>query len=100
MTGTCDCCERENVPLGHGYVTGIETYYCYLCAGESDPDPYGELEDVPQTLSQVAADIGRRARENREARDYAALRRMTDDEFDDARAREETSQDIVGNKFA
>jgi hypothetical protein len=45
MIGTCDCCERPNVPLSHCMPYGIETYACYLCRGEDNLDPYGELEE-------------------------------------------------------
>lgn len=45
----CDCCDRQNVPVSHL----TETYCgdvtaCYLCQGEDDPDPYGELEEEPR----------------------------------------------------
>jgi hypothetical protein len=38
--GSCDCCDRQNVPVTSGDVTA-----CFICQGEDDPDPYGELED-------------------------------------------------------
>lgn len=44
MIGSCDCCERTNVPISRGEVTGIETYACFICQGDTDPDPYGEME--------------------------------------------------------
>lgn len=46
MIGTCECCDRQNVPVSHiDIVFGIEAFACYLCQGEADPDPYGELEN-------------------------------------------------------
>lgn len=44
--GSCDCCDRTNVPISRGEVTGIETYACFICQGDTDPDPYGEMEAV------------------------------------------------------
>jgi hypothetical protein len=43
--GNCDCCDRRNVPVSHL----TETYCgdvtaCFLCQGDTDPDPYGEVE--------------------------------------------------------
>lgn len=46
MIGSCDCCDRQKVPVIHGFVTGIETFQCYLCQGETDPDPHSELEEL------------------------------------------------------
>lgn len=42
--GSCDCCDRQNVPVAHL----TETYCgdvtaCYICQGDDDPDPYGEV---------------------------------------------------------
>jgi hypothetical protein len=51
MIGTCECCDRQNVPTSHiDTAFGIEAFACYLCQGETDPDPYGETtrsERVP-----------------------------------------------------
>lgn len=48
MIGNCDCCDRENIPVSHfkptfAYPEGVA---CYLCQGDTDPDPYGELEMI------------------------------------------------------
>lgn len=51
MIGACDCCSRQEVPLSHFNVDGEggpEAFVCYLCQGENDPDPYGELEGSPK----------------------------------------------------
>lgn len=46
MTGTCECCDRQNVPISHiDRVFGIEAFACYICLHETDPDPYGELKE-------------------------------------------------------
>lgn len=48
MIGNCDCCDRENLPVSMVNVPG-EPVACYLCQGDSNHDPYGELErDSPQ----------------------------------------------------
>jgi hypothetical protein len=47
MIGTCEICDRQNVPVSHiDTVFGIEAFACYLCLCEDDPDPYGELQPV------------------------------------------------------
>jgi hypothetical protein len=44
IIGTCECCDRTGVPLSRiNQVFGIETFACYVCLGDTDPDPYGEL---------------------------------------------------------
>lgn len=49
MIGNCDCCDRENVPVVNVNTDG-EPVACFICQGDSDPDPYGEVvtdwEDV------------------------------------------------------
>lgn len=46
--GTCDCCDRQNVPVSHFRAdqtsAQCETTACFLCQGEDDADPYGEVE--------------------------------------------------------
>lgn len=44
--GSCDLCDRQNVPVSHFDATFAhpEASACFLCQGEDDPDPYGELE--------------------------------------------------------
>lgn len=44
MIGSCDNCDRQNVPVSHGFACGMETTQCYICQGEVDPDPHGEME--------------------------------------------------------
>jgi hypothetical protein len=56
MIGACDCCDRQSVPLGHFNVDGIggcETFACYLCQGEADPDPYCEIELGVKKMSAI-----------------------------------------------
>ena len=36
MTGSCDICDRQHVPLYRGVVCGIETFYCDRCAGHDE----------------------------------------------------------------
>ncbi len=43
--GNCDCCDRCDVPVSH--LTGTycgDVTACYLCQGDDDADPYGEME--------------------------------------------------------
>lgn len=42
--GNCDCCDRENVPVANLVAYGIDTTACFICQGDDDADPYGELE--------------------------------------------------------
>lgn len=46
MIGSCDCCDRQDVPVSHFSATAAypEGCACFICQGETDPDPYGELE--------------------------------------------------------
>lgn len=46
MIAACDICDRQNVPVANFHPTALypETSACFLCQGEDDPDPYGELE--------------------------------------------------------
>ena len=46
MIGCCDSCDRENVPVVLVCSTMGEALTCYLCQGEDNPDPYGELVDI------------------------------------------------------
>lgn len=43
MIGDCDVCNRRDVPVATVLVPG-EPRACFLCQGDSDPDPYGELK--------------------------------------------------------
>ena len=49
--GTCDNCSRENVPVSHleGTYCG-DTTQCFLCQGDGDEDPYGEIEQYDAHL--------------------------------------------------
>lgn len=41
--GACDICNAQNVEIAHGYVSGIETFYCAsgfgLCGPDAQPRP-------------------------------------------------------------
>jgi hypothetical protein len=50
--GTCECCDRTDVPISHATMFGIETFACYLCLVDTNPDPYAEL-DEPEPYSQL-----------------------------------------------
>ena len=51
--GNCENCDRKNVPVRHIELTYCgDTTQCYLCTGDTDPDPYGELE-LPRPLDAV-----------------------------------------------
>jgi hypothetical protein len=45
MIGSCDCCDRQQVPVSHFNATAAypEGAACFICQGDTDPDPYGEL---------------------------------------------------------
>lgn len=47
MIGSCDCCDRQHVPVSRFNATGAypEGVACFICRGETDLDPYGELFD-------------------------------------------------------
>jgi hypothetical protein len=57
MIGTCDNCDRQNIPVSHldGTYCG-DTTQCFLCQGDSDADPYGEFEEA---LMQVDRGLSR-----------------------------------------
>jgi hypothetical protein len=44
MIGSCDNCDRVDVPVSRGTAAGMETTQCYLCQGD-EADPYGELDE-------------------------------------------------------
>lgn len=44
MIGACDNCDRRNVPVSSGQFCGCDTTQCFICQGETDPDPYGEID--------------------------------------------------------
>lgn len=44
MIGNCDACDRQNVPVSKVNVPGEPTA-CFLCQGDSNPDPYCETAD-------------------------------------------------------
>jgi hypothetical protein len=49
--GTCDCCDRSDVPVAHlTDTTGGDVTACFLCQGDTDPDPYGEREDDERVM--------------------------------------------------
>ena len=49
MIGNCDCCERTNVPVARFNAAAAhpEGVACFICQGENDSDPYGEIEGSP-----------------------------------------------------
>ena len=55
MIGNCDCCDRQDVPIRHFEAgetnAGCETTACFICQGDNEVDPYGEMDsrDVPGT---------------------------------------------------
>lgn len=55
MIGNCDACDRQNVPVSNGRSSSGETTQCYLCQGDSSPDPYGELANH-EALRLLAAE--------------------------------------------
>lgn len=46
--GSCDCCEKSNVPVSSGVYCGMDVTACYLCQGDVI-DPYCEIEDATPT---------------------------------------------------
>ena len=49
--GNCDNCDRQNVPVSHLTATYCgDTTQCFLCQGDSDPDPFGEIEVASKIL--------------------------------------------------
>lgn len=51
MIGSCDICDRQNVPVSYfspeQSAAGCDTSACYLCQGEEDADPFSELDEEP-----------------------------------------------------
>ena len=50
MIGSCDNCDRTNVPVANYETVHGNTTQCYICTAgpyekNPDPDPYGELEE-------------------------------------------------------
>ncbi len=63
MIGSCDLCDRQNVPVSHfdECFAHPEAHACFICQGDSDPDPYGDLSVMdwqtdPSDHSQFATD--------------------------------------------
>ena len=54
MIGNCDCCDRTNVPVSKVNVPG-EPSACFLCQGDTDPDPYGEMTEAVEETTMVDA---------------------------------------------
>jgi hypothetical protein len=63
MIGSCDCCNRQKVPISRGEVTGIETYACFICQGSDDPDPYCEMDTPSPQASATPANQKTRCEE-------------------------------------
>jgi hypothetical protein len=53
--GTCDCCDRRNVPGSVVNCPG-EPFACHICQGDHDPDPYGELGERIMPCSDCNGD--------------------------------------------
>lgn len=51
MIGSCDCCDRQNVPVSNLVAYGIDTTACFICRGGDEVDPYGELDEAPALSS-------------------------------------------------
>lgn len=60
MIGNCDCCDRTNVPLSLVNATSLhpEAVACFICQGDSDPDPYGELETIERARLGIDGNCG------------------------------------------
>lgn len=60
MIGTCDICTAKNVELAHGYVSGIETFYCAEgCTPGTDLNGQKmTLDDVLRRLRESCERIG------------------------------------------
>lgn len=44
--GTCDICDKHNVPVSHGQdSTGCDVTQCYVCGGD-EFDPYCEMDET------------------------------------------------------
>ena len=72
--GTCDNCSCENVPVSHleGTYCG-DTTQCFLCQGDNDPDPYGEIEERVEPCSACGGDGGHEVWTHYDPRDGSPL---------------------------
>jgi hypothetical protein len=78
MIGSCDNCDRVDVPVSHGTFCGMETTQCYICQGD-EADPYGELDEQEEPTShglQVGDCITWPIRLSRWARLWRVIRYM------------------------
>ena len=48
MIGNCDACDRQNVPVSNGHSSSGETTQCFICQGDKNPDPYGEMPEMKE----------------------------------------------------
>lgn len=55
MIGSCDHCDRQNVPVSNGMCSSGEATQCFVCQGDI-ADPYGEQASatLPQLRELVA----------------------------------------------
>jgi len=53
MIGECDNCHRRNVPVHSSSSAFGDTTQCYLCRGDTDPDPYGEMKEMTEAFDMV-----------------------------------------------
>lgn len=46
MIGSCDLCNRQSVPVSHfnECYAHPEAWACFICQGDDDADPYGEMD--------------------------------------------------------
>ena len=57
--GTCDACQREKVPVSHFNISYCgDTTACFLCQGDDNPDPYGELEIMTNKIPNPFETLG------------------------------------------
>ena len=62
-TGSCDCCDAQNVRLSFHIVAGLETYACTKCSGgpprrceTNECDPGGECMACGAVSGEVCQD--------------------------------------------
>ena len=57
MIGNCDCCDRKGVPVSNLWAP-CDTTACVICQGDTDPDPYGEIDaEVERILNMSDEEI-------------------------------------------
>lgn len=71
--GSCDNCDRQNVPIMAGEACGIEGQFCFICRGDDDADPYGELDVRVEACSGCGGDGGHEVWTHYDPRDGSPL---------------------------